>query len=142
VLSLPHNIHPCPLGEAEEHTHNPPPFTQFHSSSQPLYAQFRPHHQLQVSLVPSCCCHLGKNAHIDICPHQADCLHLGSFSVYFMPPLHFHCPPHPHKASIAWHSPTGTPHAQKWLLKKLSPLQNSCLRAISPAYKATPIQNL
>ncbi len=46
------------------------------------------------------------------------------------------------KASTAWHSPTGTPFARKWPLKKLSPLQNSCLRAISGAFRATPIRNL
>jgi hypothetical protein len=45
------------------------------------------------------------------------------------------------KASTAWHSPTGTPFARKWLLKELSPLQNSCLRAISGALRATPIRN-
>jgi hypothetical protein len=44
--------------------------------------------------------------------------------------------------SPAWHSPTGTALSQKWLLKELSPLQKSCLRAISRTYKATPIQNL
>jgi hypothetical protein len=46
------------------------------------------------------------------------------------------------KASTAWHSPVGTPFARKWLLKVLSPFLNSCLRAISGAYKATPIRNL
>jgi hypothetical protein len=46
------------------------------------------------------------------------------------------------KASTAWHSPTGTPFARKWLLRELSPLQNSCLRAISGAFRATPIRNL
>jgi hypothetical protein len=46
------------------------------------------------------------------------------------------------KASTAWHSPVGTPFARKWLLKELSPFHNSCLRAISGAYKATPIRNL
>jgi hypothetical protein len=51
------------------------------------------------------------------------------------------CPIHT-KASTAWHSPIGTPFVRKWLLKELSPFQNSCLRAISGAYKATPICNL
>jgi hypothetical protein len=46
------------------------------------------------------------------------------------------------KASTAWHFPTGTPFARKWLLKELSPLQNSCLRAISGVFRATPIRNL
>ncbi len=46
------------------------------------------------------------------------------------------------KVSTAWHSPIGTPLARKWLLKELSPLHNSCLRAISGAYKVTPIRNL
>jgi hypothetical protein len=46
------------------------------------------------------------------------------------------------KAFTAWHSPIGPPLARKWLLTELSPLQNSCLRAISGAYKATPIWNL
>jgi hypothetical protein len=46
------------------------------------------------------------------------------------------------KASIAWHSPVNTSFVQKWLLKKLSPLQNNCIRVNSSAYKATPIQSL
>jgi hypothetical protein len=36
----------------------------------------------------------------------------------------------------------GMPHACKYVLKDLMPLQNNCLQAISGAYRATPIQNL
>jgi hypothetical protein len=46
------------------------------------------------------------------------------------------------KASIAWHFPVGTSFAQKWLLKELSHLQNSCLRVSFRVYKATPVKNL
>jgi hypothetical protein len=45
-------------------------------------------------------------------------------------------------ASTAWYSSLGTPHARKDVLKDLTPLQNNCLRAISGAYRATPIRNL
>ncbi len=45
-------------------------------------------------------------------------------------------------ASTAWYSPLGTPFAHKYVLKDLMPLQNNCLRAISGAYRATPIRNL
>ncbi len=45
-------------------------------------------------------------------------------------------------ASTAWYSPLGTPYARKYVVKDLMPLQNNCLRAISGAYRATPIRNL
>ncbi len=41
-----------------------------------------------------------------------------------------------------WHSPLDTPYARKYVLKDLTVLQTKCLRAISVAYKATPIRNL
>jgi hypothetical protein len=41
-----------------------------------------------------------------------------------------------------WHSPIGTPYARKYVLKDLMAMQNKCLRAISRAFKATPIRNL
>jgi hypothetical protein len=45
-------------------------------------------------------------------------------------------------ASTARYSPLGTPYACKYVLKDLMQLQNNRLRAISWAYKATPIRNL
>ncbi len=36
----------------------------------------------------------------------------------------------------------GAPCAHKYVLKDLAPLQNDCLRAITAAYKATPIRDL
>jgi hypothetical protein len=45
-------------------------------------------------------------------------------------------------ASNVWYSPLGMPYARKYVMKDLMPLQNNCLRAISGAYRATPISNL
>ncbi len=45
-------------------------------------------------------------------------------------------------ASTAWSLPLGTLYAQRYVLRDLMPLQNNCLRAISGAHRATPIQNL
>jgi hypothetical protein len=45
-------------------------------------------------------------------------------------------------ASTVWYSTLGTPYACKYVLKDLMLLQNNCLRAISGAYRATPIRKL
>jgi hypothetical protein len=45
-------------------------------------------------------------------------------------------------AFTAWYSPQGTLFALRYVLKDIMPLQNNCLRAITGAYRATPIRNV
>jgi hypothetical protein len=44
--------------------------------------------------------------------------------------------------STTWYSLLGILFAGKYVLKDLMPLLNNCLKAISGAYRATPIRNL
>jgi hypothetical protein len=63
------------------------------------------------------------------------------FSSFCLPSTSIVCPAITY-TSTAWYSPLGTLYTHKYVLQDLKPMQNNCCRAISGAYRATPIQNM